>query len=147
VEIDLADAKRLEEMAEEEHLRLTDPVAYIGRVTERMDKHYRPTFFKLNKDGMGDLIPVGNWIVDPEGIILDIVHLCDGEFSSPTVMVSDNRKSHTLYKDNKNSKREKWSIVCVTCGAKPTEDVNVVMELLKTRKENMNYDNAPQNPA
>jgi len=124
---------------------ILDPVKYSCGRAEKLDGLYRPTFFKLQK-GAKSLLTIGDWIVDPDDEITDIVHICDGEFQSPIVLVPKNKKRDihilgcmktTMTQRGFNS-REEWDIVCVTCAAKPTEDVHVVIELLQKRKDNIN---------
>jgi hypothetical protein len=127
-----------EKLAEEEAKRLADPVKYNCKVSEDMDSHFRSTFFKLHK-GMNGLLDIGDWVIDPDGVVKDIVHKCDGELGSPTVLLSGKTKrAHSIskYADFEDMP-VKWKLVCVSCGASPTEDVIVIIDLLERRKANI----------
>ena len=128
--------KILSDMDEDERLQKEDPVRYACKIAEQMDLAFRQTFFKLQK-GSEELLTIGDWVVDPEGNVSDIVHLCSDEFQSTTVLVPKVKRSNLRVLKHIISYREKFDLVCVTCTAKPTEDVYFVIELLTKRQENL----------
>lgn len=141
------DPKALADYCDEmERLRQEDPVKATCRMWEEADRFTRPTLFKLEKGDREDgLVEVGDWVVDANGEILDIVHICDreGKFYSPTVLLQEfstrrgkvvtttvSKSRDTLYKGD-------GTLVCVTCGAKPQKDVEVAFDLFLRRQDNM----------
>ena len=106
-----------------------------------VDCSCRPTLWKMEHGDYEKILIVGDWAIDPNGSVLDIVHVCDAEnkFFSPTLFttidpVENTHNNHvSVHKSAYEFFDKTHVMVCVTCGAKPKADVTVALELLWER--------------